>query len=50
MTQVNELRVSKLECQSEEEFVGVPLKPGHLSDEPGMCRLNELTITRRAKR
>ena len=50
MTQASELRVSKLECQSEEEFVGVPLKPGHLGDEPGMCQLNALTITRRAER
>ena len=46
MTQVIELRVSNLECQSEEEFDGVPLKPGHLGDEPEMCQLNELTIAR----
>ena len=50
MTQVSESRVSKLECYNEEEFVGVPLKPGYLGDEPEMCRLNELIITRREER
>ena len=50
MTQVTELRVSKLKCQSEGEFDGVPLKPGHLGDEPEMCRLSDLTIAIRAEK